>query len=274
MHGYYTYTPGDVLTYSSSDDLWVFVNNTLVVDLGGVHTAPRTGSFDANAKAAQLGLIPGGTYHLDLFYAHRGAGHDAGLGVQITPAAVCSAIGTSTPIALNTLTPAGTAGMSGGALRLTTAGAPAVAGAAWTPQPIVIGAGFSAAFNFRVQPGSGGANGLAFVLQNNAAPAVGGTGSNLGYWRHRQQPGHRSSTRTRTRRRAIRHSSRCPSTPTQPPATAHRKRSRSARAPATTLPPARRLRSTTARCIASGGLFAAGLDGRHRPRHTEPARLR
>jgi fibro-slime domain-containing protein len=53
------------LTFGSDDDLWVFINNQLAIDLGGIH------SFDT-ASICLNGLVtPGDTYSLDLFFAER-----------------------------------------------------------------------------------------------------------------------------------------------------------------------------------------------------------
>lgn len=80
-HGRAPYLPGQVLRFVSADDLWVFVNGRLAVDLGGVH-APAGAQLDLDARAADLGLVPGETFALDLFYAHRGT-HPAALTVQV-----------------------------------------------------------------------------------------------------------------------------------------------------------------------------------------------
>lgn len=56
----------EILTFEADDDLWVFIDNQLVIDLGGVHPS-EMGSVDLD----DLGLNPGQNYDLDIFYAER-----------------------------------------------------------------------------------------------------------------------------------------------------------------------------------------------------------
>jgi fibro-slime domain-containing protein len=59
------------LDFLGDDDLWVFVNDRLAVDLGGVHYATK-GSLLLDAEAATaLGLETGGVYRIDIFHAER-----------------------------------------------------------------------------------------------------------------------------------------------------------------------------------------------------------
>ncbi|QDU59615.1 tRNA3(Ser)-specific nuclease WapA precursor [Planctomycetes bacterium Pan216] len=62
----FTYRGGETFSFTGDDDLWVFVNDELVVDLGGVHGA-ASGSVDLDT----LGLTLGETYSFDLFFAER-----------------------------------------------------------------------------------------------------------------------------------------------------------------------------------------------------------
>ena len=55
-----------MFSFDGDDDLWVFINDELVVDLGGVHPAV-SGSVDLDT----LGLTIGETYDFDLFFAER-----------------------------------------------------------------------------------------------------------------------------------------------------------------------------------------------------------
>ena len=69
----FQYIPGQYFEFNGDDDVWVFINNRLVVDIGGQHgqasgavNLDTIGQNDVTQK-----LIPGQTYPFHIFYAER-----------------------------------------------------------------------------------------------------------------------------------------------------------------------------------------------------------
>src|SRR5690606_12507780 len=69
-HVSFTYESGQVFTFRGDDDLWIFVNGKLALDVGGLHQALE-GTIIFDAQAAELGITPGGQYQMDIFHAER-----------------------------------------------------------------------------------------------------------------------------------------------------------------------------------------------------------
>jgi len=66
VHTEFTYQGGEVFSFCGDDDVWVFINNQIVTDLGGVH-----GQACSNVNVDSLGLTAGQAYPFDLFFAER-----------------------------------------------------------------------------------------------------------------------------------------------------------------------------------------------------------
>ena len=61
---------GGQFTFNGDDDLWIFINGKLAIDLGGVH-GRETKTVQLDTLAEELGIEPNNTYSFDLFFAER-----------------------------------------------------------------------------------------------------------------------------------------------------------------------------------------------------------
>ena len=70
IHVRFRYDSGRVFSFRGDDDLWIFVNGRLAMDLGSMHAAEE-GIIDFDAQASVLGITPGQSYAMDIFHAER-----------------------------------------------------------------------------------------------------------------------------------------------------------------------------------------------------------
>lgn len=70
LHTQFLYRGGERFNFQGDDDVWVYINNKLAVDLGGLHPMQQR-NVDLDAQAAALGITKGTIYPLDLFHAER-----------------------------------------------------------------------------------------------------------------------------------------------------------------------------------------------------------
>lgn len=70
IHTRFRYRGGEVFNFSGDDDVWIFINDQLVVDLGGVHGA-QDARLEVDVIAGEAGIQTGNVYAFDMFHAER-----------------------------------------------------------------------------------------------------------------------------------------------------------------------------------------------------------
>ncbi|MEO7424110.1 MAG: fibro-slime domain-containing protein [Fibrobacteria bacterium] len=72
LHTEFLYNEGkaQVFTFRGDDDIWVYINGKCVLDRGGIHPT-EGGEANLDSLKSVLGLVDGGKYPLDFFFAER-----------------------------------------------------------------------------------------------------------------------------------------------------------------------------------------------------------
>jgi fibro-slime domain-containing protein len=76
IHTVFTYNGGEYFSFRGDDDVFVYVDKKLLINLGGIH-GPESGRIELDS----LGLTKGQSYPLDFFFAER---HKSGSNVLFT----------------------------------------------------------------------------------------------------------------------------------------------------------------------------------------------
>jgi fibro-slime domain-containing protein len=94
----FTMQNGLMFSFTGDDDVWVFINGKLAVDVGGIHEAVEKRVDLDNSRAALGGLVNGTKYKLHMFYAER---HTNESNIKITTNIISARVGVKIKIDSN-----------------------------------------------------------------------------------------------------------------------------------------------------------------------------
>jgi fibro-slime domain-containing protein len=193
LHTFFQYNGGEKFEFSGDDDVWVWINGKLAVDLGGLHSE-RAQSISLDALQSSLGLAKGGIYTFDMFHAER---HTSASNFKITTTLTsnCNVLRSGSTVVDSASASAsaaswlalGAAQVTGpNQLQLVPRGSTAGdASAVYLRKKINAGAGFVVQFSFAVTNGAGELPpGFALLLHNRDEGLINlpvTTGANLNY---------------------------------------------------------------------------------------------
>jgi fibro-slime domain-containing protein len=66
----FRYSGGEIFSFNGDDDMWVFINRHLAINLGGLHTS-ESASVSLDQNTAEYGLTLGEVYPIHVFFAER-----------------------------------------------------------------------------------------------------------------------------------------------------------------------------------------------------------
>ncbi|KAM9956446.1 hypothetical protein ACTFIR_003162 [Dictyostelium discoideum] len=84
LNSKFTYNGNEVFKFTGDDDVWVYINNKLVVDIGGIHS-----QVSASVDVTKLGLTVGTIYNFDFFYCERKTS-ESNIKIQTTIETYCA----------------------------------------------------------------------------------------------------------------------------------------------------------------------------------------
>ena len=191
IHTFFEYTKTEKFDFSGDDDVWVFINGRLAVDVAGVHgKISQFIDLGRDAAAKHFNMTVGGVYTFDMFQAERQCS-GSNFKITTTLAAPCNAANEqNSKVQFDStvdLTPekartSRTVVVHGdGSFLLTAAGLPHSTSYFWVKEPVNVGTGFVINFDFLITDIT---EGFAFVLHRRPEgltnlPVSGG--ANLGF---------------------------------------------------------------------------------------------